>query len=538
MVIKKNSKRILYTEAVLLFLCFMLFVFAPFEIYLSAKDSFFFEGYELVSFFALAFVCSFVCASLVNVLMVLLGEKIHTIFFALCFSLSIALYIQGNYILADYGQLDGNAINWADYRVEGLISHGVFIVAVLVGLFLLKKVNAMSYMKAAGGISVCIILVQIVTLSTLMLQAGGLAKEPVYVSTTKGEFDYSKNENMFIILMDTFDSKVMSDLLNSEDAEECQRILEDFTYYPDASTLYSNTRFSVPNIISGVQVKEGMTFDEFLSEAFETTPFLEELEARGWECRAFTDIQLPKTSENMMFDNIEPYTLKVNSHRRLGEYMLKLIGFRYLPQSLKKYCWFYSDDMNAMISIGSEERERIFSWANMEFYSGIDGISASAENGVYSFYHLEGTHVPFKTNRDLTYSDSEVTIHEEGMAMMTLLDVFFEKLQDLGIYDNSIIIVLADHGYYDYRPNSLFLVKGKMETHPFAVSGMPVSFANLQEIYMRLINGVSAEEAVSTDIEERLFYDIENEELRQMIIEGNVGKTENLTYTDQVLFVE
>lgn len=538
MVIKKNARRILYTEAVILFVCFTLFVFAPFEIYLSSKDSFFFEGYELIGFFALAFCASFLCVSFINVLTVILSEKVNNLFFAMAFSIGMALYIQGNFILADYGQLDGNAINWADFKMEGMISHGVFIVVVLLGFLLLKKVDTNKYMKLGSGVSVCIILIQLVTLSTLVLQSGGLAKESVYVSTTKGEYEYSAKENMFIILMDTFDSKVMRDLLESEDARECNRVLENFTYYPDASTVYSNTRFSVPNIISGVQAQEGMSFDEFITDAFEKNVFFAELADKGWECRAYTDIQLPKSAEEMAFDNIEPYTLTVSSHRRLGEYMLKLIGFRYLPQCLKEYCWFYSDDMNSMMRIDSAEGHRIFSWTNLEFYEGIGNITAENENGVYCFYHLEGTHVPFKTNRDLSYSDSEGTIQEEGMAMMTLLDSFFTELKEQDIYDNSVIVVLADHGYYDYRQNSVFLVKGKNEEHPFAVSDRKVSFENLQETYRNLLQGMEAESAVVEYNGERVFYDIDKERLRQMKIAGTATETDNLLYTDKILYVE
>ena len=538
MVIKKAGKRSLYTEVVILFICFMLFVFAPFEIYLSSKDSFFFEGYELIGIFSLAFGCSFLCASVLNVLIALLGEKFHNLFFSLVFSLGIALYIQGNFILADYGQLDGNPINWAEFKTEGFISNGVFIIAVVLGIVLLKKVNMVQYMKVGCGISICVIFVQLVTLATLLLQSGDLSKDPVYVSTTKGQYDYSSKENMFILLMDTFDSRVMQELLDSEDADECNRVLENFTYYPDTSTVYSNTRFSVPNILSGVQAQEGMTFDEFVAEAFEKNDFFSELDSRGWKSRVYTDIQLPKASEEMPFDNIEPYILTVSSHRRLGEYMLKLVGFRYLPQCLKEYCWFYSDDMNSLKRIQSEEGYRIFSWTNQEFYEGIDSITVGDEEGVYCFYHLEGTHVPFRTNRDLTYSDSEVTISEEGMAMMALLDDFFVKLKELDIYDNSVIIVLADHGYYDYRQNGIFLVKGKNETHPFAVSDKKVSFESLQETYGNLLNGMAAEVAVVECNGDRVFYDIDNDELRQMKIVGTATETNNLLYTNEILYVK
>jgi len=123
------------------------------------------------------------------------------------------------------------------------------------------------------------------------------------------------------------------------------------------------------------------------------------------------------------------------------------------------------------------------------------------------------------------------------MAMMTLLDEFIGKLKELNIYDNSSIVILADHGYYDYRQNSIFFVKGKNEKHTFTISDKTVSFENLQEIYQNLANGMQAEDAVIEWNGNRTFYDIDKDELRQMKIVGAATETENLQYTGEVLCV-
>ena len=85
-----------------------------------------------------------------------------------------------------------------------------------------------------------------------------------------------------------------------------------------------------------------------------------------------------------------------------------------------------------MINIESQAEE-IFFCCNNDFYDEVDTINTENENGVFGFYHLEGTHLPFQTNRDMVRTDSEVGINEEGLAMMTMLDKFFAKLKELEI---------------------------------------------------------------------------------------------------------
>ena len=61
---------------------------------------------------------------------------------------------------------------------------------------------------------------------------------------------------------------------------------------------------------------------------------------------------------------------------------------------------------------------------------------------------------------------------------------YIKRLKENGAYDNSVIIVMADHGNTDLndaddmlvRANPMFLVKGINEHHAFEKSDKPLSY--------------------------------------------------------------
>ena len=82
---------------------------------------------------------------------------------------------------------------------------------------------------------------------------------------------------------------------------------------------------------------------------------------------------------------------------------------------------------------------------------------------------------------------------------MTVLNRYLQELKDAGVYDNTAIVVMADHGYGIYwnngflgRSNPLLAVKGIGERHAMAVSEAPISYEDLQTAYARLMDGMAS----------------------------------------------
>jgi hypothetical protein len=93
----------------------------------------------------------------------------------------------------------------------------------------------------------------------------------------------------------------------------------------------------------------------------------------------------------------------------------------------------------------------------------------------------------------------EGTYEQNVEASIKIAEAFINKLKEAGVYDNSSILIMADHGYQDTddikdRFNPLLMIKGFGEKHPFAVSEAPISYFDLPEAYNRLLDHRMAED--------------------------------------------
>lgn len=125
---------------------------------------------------------------------------------------------------------------------------------------------------------------------------------------------------------------------------------------------------------------------------------------------------------------------------------------------------------------------------------------------------------------------------------MTMTDAYLKKLKENGVYDNSVIIVMADHGYgLSYGPRNrqhpVLFVKGKNESHDYTVSEAPISYDDLQEAFSRLLDGATGEEVFDyKEGDERkrryLYFEYEHEEiLEEFYQEGYAGDLDTLKAT-------
>lgn len=494
-----NRKEILSLLCFNFFFTFMIFVFAPLEFYLSNKEYFFFSGEEMLLFICLFWTSSFTIST---VIMLILYKRINKGFIWIIGGLSgltLALYIQGNYIIVDYGAMDGRTIEWDHYKTQGMISVIVFILVIVVIMLMIYKVKREVMFRFIKIVSICLILVQLVTLSTLMITKHGLHKEAEYVATEDEEFSLSKDENIIVLLLDTFDSQIFANMLEDDNAKNYKNILQDFIYYPDTVASYAATDLAVPNIITGCSFKNDRIYGDYLREAYSASPFLTRLKEENWYSGIYSVCMPPQGNGADKAGNFEKLERTVSSHRRLAGYMYKFVGFRYLPQPLKKYCWFYPEEMNSAIECTVDSSKTLFNDNNFYFYDRIPEITADNIKKTFHFYHLDGTHAPFTIKSDFTGSEKEVGIEEEGRGMMVLIDTFLKELKEKNIYNNSTIIIMADHGYYNMRQNPLFIVKDKDANQEFKINDSAFSFFNLQELFVNVLDGKSTNEYINSN---------------------------------------
>ena len=96
-----------------------------------------------------------------------------------------------------------------------------------------------------------------------------------------------------------------------------------------------------------------------------------------------------------------------------------------------------------------------------------------------------------------------------------MLNAYIERLKANGTYDNTVIVIMADHGNTDLnsaddmlvRANPMFMMKGIEEHHEFSVSEKPLSYLDLTDVFGKLLDDKTAEESTADipDKRERFF---------------------------------
>jgi len=197
--------------------------------------------------------------------------------------------------------------------------------------------------------------------------------------------------------------------------------------------------------------------------------------------------------------------------------------------------------------------KRPFTWWNRTNYEEFtEEEIQTTEEKVFHFVHVEGGHLPFNLDENLNViKQGEGTYTQKQKATLKLIKAYIDRLKKAGVYDNSSIVIMADHGYmdgvyeYDYvlnRFNPILYIKGRNETHEkMVVSNKPISYADLGEAFSDLRLGKKSKELFTdiSDSEPRkrtMIYYIWNHENHMVEYEtfGKAWETDKMVETGRV----
>ena len=194
-----------------------------------------------------------------------------------------------------------------------------------------------------------------------------------------------------------------------------------------------------------------------------------------------------------------------------------------------------------LASVKSNGKDQYYSMDNMEFLERLQRKEVVySDTSCFRYIYIRGAHEPFIYQAQCEFiNDNSYESSVELCA--TIADTYLQKLKDAGVYDNTAIIILADHGYADDnasfgRQNPFLLIKGVGEKHTFTVSDIPVSHADLQAVYSNLLDGQESGKAFpETDYTQGrrfLFFEYEDEEhMTEYVITGHASDETKITAT-------
>lgn len=533
--------------AVVFAACFMLFIYAPFELYITNQADFWFTARQMLPMALLLFAAALLAGALILLLARRLGERVYLWVCALAFLAFLCCYVQGNLLVSGLPGLDGSRIDWSAYPAERLKSALLWAVAAAAVALGLKKLGAARFLKISALVSLAVTLMLALTLCTLFLTTKQSDKEFALAATDKDLLTMSEDRNVIVLVLDAVDGDEFESILQSDSGY--QEVFSDFIFYDNTMGGYPYSKCSVPFLLTGQWYEAKQDFDDYMADSLDNSELFRTLEDEDYRIGLYCedDFILPEGRFGGRIDNMLTDTPAVSSNAFMCKLLVKMTAIKYAPWDLKRLGYDLLGRLPECRVYKGEGDYAYFDWSNRKFFNRFKARSpiTLTDDRCFKFIHLEGGHIPHHYDKDMNI-DPNGSYQSSIEGCITLCSRFFDALRESGVYDSSAIVVLSDHGYADsnglnsVQQHPILLVKGVGESHAFQTSAAPISYADMQQALLRLMDGRGGDEVFDwaegdSRVRRFLMYDWTNtSHLEEFTQAGKAGDTETLLPTGKV----
>lgn len=491
-------------------ICFMLFIYEPITMYANNINDFWFDLRIIIMPVIKIFIVSFIALSTLFTLVYLINKKtskknnFYNILLIITFIIFFASYIQGNYLIGNLPPLDGTKFEWNKYKIDNIVTIIIWIIIILTYIVTTRKYKIEKVINVSKYIALAIFVMISISLITTMCTTNMFVKKNIFGITTENLYTSSNDKNFIIFLVDAVDSRTFDNVLSES---KFKNTFEDFTYYPDTLAGYPFTRDSIPLILTGEWNENKDDFIEYYNAAMDNSVLIKKLKEKEYNTNIYEeDYKWNKSEYIRNIKKIEGTGIKTID---LLKQEIKYDLFKYLPYKIKEY-----SKIQTMHFEKYNDQYESYRWNNLENYKNVkmNDIIKTNEK-IFKFIHLEGAHVAFDLDENMNYTKNG-TYEQKIGATLTIINTFINKLKENDVYDNSVIVILSDHGYngddkIEGRQNPILYIKGINEHHKMNTSDKPISFADLTNAYLDLLEGKKSTE---------LFSNIKNNRTRRYLL--------------------
>lgn len=426
-------------------------VFAPLAIYTGNPEEFtasFVELLRVVAPYALVF-CVACGASAI-----FLGRAGFSRFVAVTSALAILVWLQGNILVWDYGPLDGHSINWLLGVERGVLDAAIWVTLIPLAVLAHERFGRVMAQGATAAVAI-----QLVAAGVLLASNGefALARSDIEENSRAKPsiMRFSGTSNVLHIVMDGFQTDIFKAIIEDPANSAYKELLQGFTLFENNVGAYSYTQMSVPALLTGKLYRNQVPAEEFIDASLRGRTILDAAIEAGFEIDIAAPVALKNTYAKSTHtnaygipssDHVSPRQLIRSESARLMDLSL----FRVVPHFAK--AMVYRDDL-WLFQAGANAR----SYQHIQYFADLALIreltrelTVDRSAPVYKMMHLMLSHRPTVGNDECLFDGRRrtnrrnVTI-QAGCALQAIVELL-TRLKELGIYDDSLIVLMADHG--------------------------------------------------------------------------------------------
>ncbi|MCL2221097.1 MAG: hypothetical protein FWC20_02720 [Oscillospiraceae bacterium] len=369
----------------------------------------------------------------------------------------LSAYVQTLFLNAAMTDI-GASPDYSALSVSNMVNLLIWLIASLLPIVLWVTVRAarkiFMFEKAIAFIAAIITGMQIVGLGTTAISAElprGIEDQPPKYVSFYYALRFSEEENILVFILDKLDVKFMRQAF--EEHPYLKDTLYGFTHYENNVSEFFDTLPSVVSMLTQAYYREGMTIGEYWEYAWEGHNVIDTLREHGFTTNLYLDHWSTISSLDDIShrtDNLrelpDGFQVSINTNSFASIITRMSLG-RVFPYLLKNY---------VLAPITLDFGHHLYTFAHGAFDmpdfqlpsvgSHHDGLfldfirenefTADIDSSVLTLIHLNGAHAGL----------SEVANIPSVVQNFEILELFFDNMRELGVFDDSTIIIVGDHG--------------------------------------------------------------------------------------------
>jgi len=442
-------RRLPESAAVAVWLAANLFVLGTRATYTGNRDMFslpfgvLLRRYYLQPFAALVLV-------LVGAALLMPTMALYRIYVVLLFGVAVMTWAQGNFLVWNYGVFDGTQIDFAAHRWVGMGELAVWLL-VLAGLLVCRRRVYRHVGFVAGGLCVLQGLLALAS-PDAPVAAPAVATAPGGTATVRERpaavFEFSSAANVIVYLSDGFQSDIFREIVQGP--EPFAEALDGFTFFADTSTNSRLTVGAYPAILSGVMYDGSVPYRTYAQQTVAHDNIGPALGRKGYA------LAYVLQSGNLYYQPehcVGPFAFvdRFFAEDVAGQTLLDATLFRHAPHFLKPYVYDGTSGIAGRLVAGPRRLQAGNETAAYIDFMNVMEVRATRRDGppTFKLFHLLNAHPPLSVNERCEFerlSSSRASYTRSNVCSLKTFVRFLARLRALGVYDNSLIIFLGDHG--------------------------------------------------------------------------------------------
>ena len=493
---------LLYAE-----LAVAVFFLGPLEIFAGNSSELYFGMKNFLPYIVL---CTILLGAVVAIILHFINGKIFGVVTFITFSIEIAMYVQTMFMNIKLWETNGSAMNWDS--VGWFIPINLIIWIGIISICIILCVSEYGKNIVKYAISFLMIM-QVTAICFVVISSINNEKKVNSVFSSETEYVVAKEDNIIVFVLDCLARDYMDDV-----RKESPDILDDwndFTEFRNANSDCARTYPSITHMITGYEYDEyERAWRSNAWDSEECSRFIDMLHNFGYEFNVHSN-------ETISIGDYRELSGKVNNiiiqepeidNIKTTYLLLKASIYRELPYILKPYYEVYSWQYDEVA-----EFEAPCAFQNYEYYTQLKNkklnISESIDKQL-SITHILGVHGPRQSNEWAEYVESS-SYEETTKGLVYIIDEYLNQLKELGKYDDTTIIITADHSDDLSHPQPIYFIKRNNEHHDtMQVSNAPISHSDFQGTVAEIIT------QKKNTLKRKSIWDIKEDAIRKRILQG------------------